>query len=184
MAHTIEVSKSNRASCRTCKNKIEKGVLRFGEEVPNNFDPDGGPAYVWHHMECAAKSKAPKLKEAMDAYTSEIANKKELEDLMANAKPSGTKGAAKGVYPYAERAATGRSKCIRCDEAIEKGTLRIAVEREVDTGSFTTTGPGYLHPACAIEHTGEAALLEKIKANSPGLNASDLTELESQLARE
>src|SRR5437762_174934 len=111
MAHTIEVSKSNRASCRTCKQKIDKGILRFGEEVPNNFDPDGGPAYVWHHMECAAKAKSAKLKEAMDAYTAEIPNRAELETLMAAAKPAKGAGGAKAAFPYAERASTSRSKC-------------------------------------------------------------------------
>ena len=45
MAHTIEVAKSGRSQCRGCKKKIEKGVLRFGEEVPNMFSEDGGTTF-------------------------------------------------------------------------------------------------------------------------------------------
>ena len=66
-------------------------------------------------------------------------------------------------------------------ELAKKGWLRIAVEREVDTGSFTTTGPGYLHPACAAEHTGDDGLLDKIKANMPGLAQQDLDALAADL---
>ncbi len=41
MADVIEASPSGRATCRTCKKKIDKGVVRFGEETPNAFDPEG-----------------------------------------------------------------------------------------------------------------------------------------------
>jgi len=178
MADTIEESKSARATCRTCRQKIDKGVLRFGEETVNQFDPDGGPAYFWHHLKCAAGRFPAKVKTALDSFGGPVPNREEIDAAMANAKPA--KG-AKPKFPYAERAATGRSKCIECDSAIEKGKLRVAVEREVDTGSFTTTGAGYLHPACAKANTGDDALLEKVKANSTGLSEADLTELSAEL---
>lgn len=37
--------------------------------------------------------------------------------------------------------------------------------------------PGYLHPACATEQTGDAELLEKIKVNTAGLVEADVAEL-------
>src|SRR4051812_30835787 len=74
------------------------------------------------------------------------------------------------------------SKCMLCDEAIAKGEWRVAVEREVDAGSFTRPGPGYLHPRCAIEQTGDDELLAKIKTNSAGLRAADAEQLAQLLA--
>jgi hypothetical protein len=181
MANVIEESKSNRATCRTCREKIDKGVLRFGEETVNTFSSDGGTSYFWHHLTCAAGKVPAKVKEALATYTGLIPDREKLDAILA-APPKAAKGAPKAAFPYAERAATGRSKCLACDEAIDKGTLRVAVEREVDTGSFTTTGPGYLHPGCALEHTGDDDLLEKIKANMPDLPEADLNELAEGMA--
>lgn len=181
MADIIEESKSSRATCRTCREKIDKGVLRFGEEVANQFDPDGGTTHQWHHLTCAAGRMAAKVKAAMAVFAGPIPDRAALEELLANPpKAAGKKGGPKANYPYGERAATSRSKCLQCDEAIEKGTFRIAVEREVDTGSFTTTGPGYLHPGCAAEYTGDEALLQKVKTNSAGLTPADIEALEAE----
>src|SRR3954469_25138236 len=105
MANVIEESKSSRASCRTCRQKIEKGALRFGEEVPNAFDPGGGTAYAWHHLTCAAKKKPAEVKAALDAFAGEVPQRAELDAILAEAKET-TK-----TFPYAERAPTGRSKC-------------------------------------------------------------------------
>ncbi|MFO0595486.1 MAG: hypothetical protein U0228_09285 [Myxococcaceae bacterium] len=172
MANVIEESKSNRATCRSCKQKIEKGVLRFGEETPNQFD-EGGTSYFWHHLLCAAKKKPALVKEALASFTGTVPNRAEIDAAMSSAKPV----AGERPYPYAERASTGRSKCMQCDEAIEKGALRIAIEREVDTGSFVRKGPGYLHVGCAIEHTDDEQLFEKVKKNCPELTPADLADL-------
>lgn len=173
MAHLIEVAKSGRASCRVCRNKIEKGELRFGEEAPNAFDPDGGASYFWHHLACAAKKKPAQLKSALAAFTGEIPNRAELDALLADAPPE---------LPYAEKAPTGRSKCMVCGDAIPKDALRVAVEREVDTGSFTTKGTGYLHAACAPGHLQhDAAALALVKAHSTRLDASARAELDQAL---
>jgi Poly(ADP-ribose) polymerase and DNA-Ligase Zn-finger region len=165
MADIIEASKSNRATCRTCRLKIDKGVLRFGEETVNAFSSEGELTHQWHHLECAAGRMAAKVKVALAAFTGPVPDREKLEAILATPPKASGKGGAKATFPYAERASTGRSKCMACDEAIEKGAMRIALEREVDTGSFTTKGPGYLHPACAREHTGNDKLLEEISAN-------------------
>jgi hypothetical protein len=177
MANIIEESKSNRATCRTCRQKIEKGVLRFGEEAPNQFD-EGTASYFWHHLLCAAGKKPALVKEALNAFVGTVPNRAEIDAALAGAK---TKPAAgERPYPYAERAATGRSRCLQCDEAIEKGALRIAIEREVDTGSFVRKGPGYHHVGCAVENTSDEALFEKVKKNCPELTAEDLAALEAE----
>lgn len=179
MPHVIEEAKSGRATCRTCRQKIDKGTLRFGEETPNPFD-EGGASHLYHHLSCAAQKKGALLKPVLDAYTGEVPNRGELEAAIAN--PPKASGGPKAAYPYAERASTGRSKCLQCDAPIAKGDLRVAVEREVDTGTFTRTGPGYLHPKCALENTGDAELLAKLKTNSQGLSEADVAELGHALA--
>jgi poly [ADP-ribose] polymerase 1 len=175
----IEEAKSGRATCRTCRQKIDKGQLRFGEETANAFDPDGGKSYFWHHLACAAKKKPALVKPVLAAFTGTIPNREEIDALLASAKESD-----KPTFPYAERAPTGRSKCLACDEPIEKGALRVAIEREVDTGSFMTKGAGYLHAGCAPDHVKDEALGTKLKANSRGLLPLDVEELDRELAGE
>jgi hypothetical protein len=54
----------------------------------------------------------------------------------------------RGKYPYAERARSGRSKCIGCGEKIEKGAVRVAVERELDDVAYRGRAPAYCHVDC------------------------------------
>lgn len=178
MANVIEESKSSRATCRTCRQKIDKGVLRFGEETPNQFN-EGEVGYFWHHLTCAATKKPLLVKEALANFTGAVPERAALEEQLNNAKAKAPAG--ERPYPFAERASTGRSKCMQCDEAIEKGALRVAIEREVDTGSFVRKGPGYLHATCAKEHTGDAELFTNVKKNTPELTPMDLEELKQIL---
>ena len=53
MDHYIEPAKSGRASCRKCKEKIEKGELRFGHAVDSGFSDE--PSFQWYHLACAAE---------------------------------------------------------------------------------------------------------------------------------
>jgi hypothetical protein len=175
MGETIEVAKTGRARCRICKQSIEKGALRFGEEQPSAFTE--GNQLVWYHLTCAAKKKASAVKSALDAFTGEVPNRAELDALLAE----GDKTAS--AFPYAERASTGRSKCLHCKEPIDKGALRIATEREVDVGGMARAGTGYLHPACAVEFLEqEANVLEAVRTNSRGLTEADVAELEEQMS--
>lgn len=143
MAHSIQVSPSGRAACRSCKDKIAKGELRFGEEIPSQFG-SSGVTTVWHHIKCAAGAKGDLVGPVLDAYADEVPDRDELQALIKGS--AGSKKA--GALPNADLAPTGRAKCILCDDAIEKGSVRVAVEREIETGSFTTKGAGYLHPVC------------------------------------
>ncbi len=166
MAHLIEEAKSGRASCRTCRKAIAKGELRFGEEFDSQFN-EGGSSHRWHHLACAAGALPDALTQALGEHTGDLPDRAKLEELIAK----GKKNTKPGAFPYADRAPTGRAKCLFCESPVEKGSLRIAVERQVDTGAFVTKGAGYLHPACAgeqldrdgIEHEGFKASL---RANS------------------
>src|SRR5438105_3515510 len=107
MAHIVEVAKSGRASCRTCRSAIAKGELRFGEESVNSFSDSGETSYRWHHLKCAAAKLPEELRSALVAYAGEVPDKEELEKIMSEA-------AAKKPppFPYADRAPTGRARCI------------------------------------------------------------------------
>lgn len=178
MPHIIEAAKSGRAACRTCKQPIAKGELRLGEEVPNQF-AGGETTHVWHHLACAAKKHPGPLLAALHDTELEVPGRAELEKAAAGAasseKPS--------TFPYAEHAPTGRSSCLACQKPIGKGELRVAIERDVDTGNFVGRGAGYLHAACASGHIGDApeALLAKVRANSPGLAAVDVEALRTAM---
>jgi hypothetical protein len=175
MAHTIEVAKSGRAQCRGCRNKIEKNVLRFGEEVPNMFSEDGGTTFRWYHLECAAKGKlANEVRDALKTWTAEVPNRAELDKLIAEH--------LHADYPYAERAANGRAKCRVCDLAIAKGDIRVAFERVVETQMGLQRGPGYMHSTCTLGYKdaaqmGKDVLQKALAEHSLHLNDADKGQL-------
>jgi hypothetical protein len=174
MAETIEVAKTGRARCRVCRQPIEKGALRFGFEQPSAFGE--GMQWAWYHLTCAAKKKPIPVQSALKAFVGEVPGRTELEALLAEADRTGS------VFPYVERAPTGRSKCLQCREAIETGSLRVATEREVDAGTTTRAGTGYLHPKCAGDFLQQEDLMATLRQNSRGLADADVAELEQQLA--
>ncbi len=167
MGNVIEEAKSGRASCRTCKKAIAKGELRFGEEAPNAFGDQ--PSMRWHHLTCAAEKLPAELKETLDQYPGTVPNRAELDKLMQDAL---AKGRAKpGGFPYADKAPTGRARCIQCSQPIEKDSIRIAIEREIDTGAMVTKGAGYMHPKCVVAYVeanggDKDDLVEGVRANS------------------
>jgi poly [ADP-ribose] polymerase len=181
----IEEAKSGRASCRTCRKPIPKGELRLGEEVPNAFAA-GEVTHQWHHLPCAAKKRPLALEAALAETTLTVPDRAGLEAEIATNK----KNQKPASFPYAERAKTSRSTCLSCSESIEKGTLRVAVEREVDTGAFVTSGAGYLHAACAqgwIDENapdllGTTALVDALAKNSNGLEPPDIEALKLELS--
>ena len=173
----IEAAKSGRARCRKCKQPIGKGELRFGEESATGFGSGDEKSYVWYHLACAAQQRPELLATDLKAFADEVPDRAGLEQSIA-ASAGKQKPAS---FPYAERAPSGRSKCLACEEPIEKGTLRVAVEREVDTGSFVTKGAGYLHPGCALEYVEDEDFPEKLTAHSASLPEADRAELKAQL---
>lgn len=144
----VELSPSGRAMCRSCKELIAKGVVRFGRAVPDSFS-DNGMRLEWHHVECAAKKFPEAVEEALNKFEGEVPNRGELDALMksASAPHADGTGAGRGGAPTADRAPTSRAKCQQCENPIEKGSVRIGIERDVQ--GFSGTALSYLHPACA-----------------------------------
>ena len=174
MEHRIELAPSGRATCKSCGSTIAKGELRLGEEYASQFGSNG-VAIRWHHLLCAAGKIPAVLQHALGTYEGEIPNRDALDAAIAEKSAKGGKASANagtGAFPSADLAPTSRAKCLACGEPILKGTVRIAVEREVDTGSFSTKGAGYLHPLCTEAWSedgwdaGLADLIEKVKANT------------------
>ncbi len=177
MANVIEQAKSGRASCRTCKQTIAKGELRFGVEAVNQFGDT--PSLQWHHLVCAAAKLPIELGDALKAYVGDVPNREAIDQAMVDAIAKGT--AKPGGFPYVDRAPTGRAKCLQCREAIDKGTLRVAVERDLETGAMAQKSAGYLHPACVAAHAAASEtdleeLVDGLKTNSRVLEV-DLSEV-------
>jgi poly [ADP-ribose] polymerase len=147
MGHTLEIAKSGRAGCRTCRAPIAKGEVRFGEETPNAFGDAGDMSYRWHHLKCAAQKLPDALRSVLAATELEIPNREELDTLMNEAEAN-----KPPPFPHADRAPTGRAKCLSCGESIAKSALRVAIERDLERGMTVTKGAGYLHPACAAAY--------------------------------
>ena len=53
-SYSVENAKSNRSTCKVCKTKIEKDVLRIGTCAPGPGDYD---MVSWRHLECQKKPK-------------------------------------------------------------------------------------------------------------------------------
>jgi len=177
MAHTIEVAKSGRATCRACRQTISKDELRFGAEAPNAFGDAGAPSYMWHHMKCGATKHPDEFRDALKSYVGDVPEREELERVLAEAEAK-----KPPPYPHGDRAPTGRAKCLACGEAIPKGALRVAIEREIERGMTVTKGAGYLHPACAAAHveangSSHEALTTALRENTRSLSEDDLDEL-------
>lgn len=178
MAHIIEQAKSGRAKCRKCKEKIAKDELRFGHEVANAFDA-GEMTHQWYHLECAGTKAPLDLASALDEFDGDVPDREKLDEVIA----ANRKKQKPSSLPYAEAAPSARSKCQVCEEKIEKGEYRIAIEREIDTGGFAGSGAGYLHPACVSEYEDLPDDLEEaITANSTALDPAELQEIVKQLA--
>ncbi|HJK92881.1 MAG TPA: hypothetical protein RMH85_10825 [Polyangiaceae bacterium LLY-WYZ-15_(1-7)] len=173
----IEPAKSGRARCKTTGDKIPKGELRFGEAFVNTFSSSGSIGYRWHKLEAAAKRFPKKVKKALEAYEGEVPEREKLEGILAEALE---KEASKpGGYPYADHAPTGRATCIVTGEKIPKGSVRVAVEREIDTGSFVRKGPGYMRASavgrwCEEEGLDEEAFVKQLVANTRVVEEKEL----------
>ena len=180
--YVIEGARSSRAKCKTCRKKIDKGVLRIGVLIEGPY----GIGYLWHHLTCAAKRR---LEDVEEAYAIEAwKNAKEppeqvptIEELRKLNEEAEEKRQTRKRMPYAEVDPSGRAKCKHCGETMEKGSLRVVLGREIEFGSQYRTMPIQVHPGCvaremekpdcATESDGfEAA----VRSNSQGLTDEQL----------
>lgn len=139
VAHVLSPAPSGRAKCRACKQLIEKGALRLEEKVPNAFGD--GDASHYYHVACGAWRRP-------EAFLVAVADAPELPDRDALVRDAefGVRYHRLRRFVRAELASTGRARCQGCREAIEKGALRLVLER-IDDGMVH--GSGFVHVGCA-----------------------------------
>jgi hypothetical protein len=172
MAHVIEPASSGRAKCRGCGEKIEKGELRFGEQLPNPYAE--GEMTLWFHVPCAAYKRPAPLLEAMETTTETL----ERREWLASETRRGVAHRRLPRVNGAERAATGRARCRCCRELIEKGGWRVSLVY-FDGGRFEPSG--FIHASCSLEYFETDDVLERVSHFSPGLTENDLAELQASV---
>jgi hypothetical protein len=175
MAHLIERASSGRARCRGCEQKIAAGDLRFGERRPNPYADEGSETTHWFHVRCGALMRPEPLLEALSAWPEPIEQRIWLEREaglgLRHRRLSRTRAAG--------RAASGRSTCRQCRDAIAKGDWRIALAYYED-GRFAPSG--FIHVRCAAAYFETTDVLERLRHLTPDLTERDVSEIQAELA--
>ena len=174
MGHVIEPASSGRAKCRGCGERIEKGVLRFGEELENPF-ADGMMTH-WFHLDCAAFKRPEPLLETLTQRTEPLDEQEHLEMVARR----GLEHRRLPRLNGAERATSGRAKCRSCREMILKDAWRIPLVYW-EEGRFEPSG--FIHAACVREYFETADVMERVRRFAPGLGEAELAELAAELEK-
>ena len=164
MPHELSPAKSGRAKCRACKQSIEKGEVRLGEEVPNPFGD--GTATHWYHSRCGALRRPEAFLEAIDSISDEVGElvtSAQRDELRALAEP-GTVYYRLCRFVKVQEASSGRARCQGCRQLIEKGDLRFVLER-IEDGMVS--GSGFVHLGCAHKYAGAVdGVMQRVRSLS------------------
>lgn len=142
----------------------------MGERQPNAFGD--GEMTLWFHLRCGAFKRPEVFLEAVEAAAAEP----DLE--LLSAARAGIEHHRLPRINGAERAASGRARCRRCKELIEKGEWRIALAFFED---YRFNPGGFVHAGCAPAYFETADLVDRIRHFSPALDAGALAELAAGL---
>ncbi|KAL5288318.1 PARP1 family protein [Megaselia abdita] len=129
-----EYSKTGRAGCKGCKQKIDQGTLRIAAMVQSAFHDGKQPN--WYHESCLFKKLRPGGEGDIENFSNlrfddqERIRKKISESstvVEANGKgKKRTKGESSALKDFGiEKAKSGRAGCRGCEQKILKDTLRI-----------------------------------------------------------
>ena len=181
-AYIIEGARSARAKCKSCRKKIDKGALRLGVLIEGPF----GLGYLWHHLNCAAKRRLDDVEKAYAIEAWQFAQDPpeevpSFEELLKLHEEAEEKREARKRIPYVEVDPSGRAKCKFCGEVMEKGSLRVALGREIEFGSQYRTMPIQVHPRCVADEIEKPDCATKVdgfardlRANSDGLTEEQI----------
>jgi hypothetical protein len=169
MSHIFEVAPSARSKCRGCGQPIERGVLRFGERLPNPFS-EGGDMTAWFHPMCAACKRPESVLQALGETPEGVADREQLERMAR----SGVEHPKLARIDGAERATSGQAKCRSCHEPIARGAWRIRLAFW-EEGRFSTGG--YVHLDCRKAYFDTDEVLDRLLHFSAGLGDVEREEL-------
>uniref|UniRef100_A0A182T6L0 PARP-type domain-containing protein n=1 Tax=Anopheles maculatus TaxID=74869 RepID=A0A182T6L0_9DIPT len=172
-----EYSKSNRASCRLCKQKIDKDVLRLAAMVQSPMYD--GKVAQWYHEDCFFKKQRPTTEGDVANFEAlRYEDQKKIRDAIALF--------AKGVVPAAgkgkgkkrsaaeaqslkdfgvEYAASGRAMCRGCELKILKDEMRIKkVVYDTEVGMKYGGQPLWHHAECFAKLRSDLGYFEKAES--------------------
>ncbi|XP_067018725.1 poly [ADP-ribose] polymerase 1-like [Acropora muricata] len=155
-----EYAKSNRSSCKLCREKIAKDSLRVAKMVQSpHFD---GKIPNWFHFSCFFRKQ--KVKNWTDIWGFDSLRWEDQEKVKAKIEGGGGGGneapsadaLENGVSDdlLVEYAKSNRSKCKNCKEQIDKGEIRLAKVQEPDAESNAPAGmaiPWWHHVDCFVQ---------------------------------
>jgi Poly(ADP-ribose) polymerase and DNA-Ligase Zn-finger region len=172
MPHVIEAATSARAKCRGCGQRIDKGVLRLGERLPNVFGE--GEMTLWFHIPCAACKRPQVFLDTVQEGVESIDDRERLEQIARRGIEHRRLPRIDGM----QRAPTGRARCRSCRELIEPATWRIPLVY-YEEGRFEPSG--YIHLRCAPGYFETAEVMDHLRQFAPDLSAEDLAEIRAAL---
>lgn len=166
----IEGARSSRSRCRTCKRKIDKGLLRLGVLLEGPY----GTGYVWHHLACAAKRRFEQVEEAygLEAWEEKPADLPPLDELRQLQEKAAEQRKKRKEIPVVEVAPSGRARCKHCEELIEKGNLRVVLARGVEFYGQVRAAPINVHPECVVQELGQEDCMTEIEGFEELLRAN------------
>ena len=168
MPHVFEPAPTGRAKCRGCNLLIEKGVLRFGERIPNPFAE--GETTLWFHPMCAAYKRPEAMLETLAQSAAGVPDPPALEQAAQSVSAHRRLPRING----AERAPTGQAKCRSCHEPIARGVWRIRLVF-YEEGRFNPSG--FVHLDCREQYFETRDVLAPLLHFSQDLSEEDRSDL-------
>lgn len=186
LPYKAEYAKSGRASCKGCKNSIDKDTLRMAIMVQSpRFD---GKMPLWYHFDCFFKKKLltsvgdvanfqslryedqQRIKnkvvgEGSDASSSTTASNdtgKGKKSKKAKKSEESSNAADSGAREFSvEYAKSGRSACKSCFQSIPKNEVRISKTVYDDEAAFKAgPHPGWHHVDCFVKNRNDLGYTE------------------------
>ncbi|KAF5305635.1 hypothetical protein FQR65_LT07716 [Abscondita terminalis] len=194
LPYKVEYAKSGRASCRGCKNTIEKDVLRLAVMVQSPmFD---GKVPNWYHSSCFFRKQRPKTVDDIEHF--ESLRWEDQESLKSKIGASseiivpdqkGKKRDAKAVASkksalkdfIIEYSKSSRALCRGCEQKIMKEEIRISKKDfETDVGKRYGGQDMWHHVSCFAKLRSELGYFESANA-LPGFKALNKDDQKSVL---
>lgn len=184
LPYVAEYAKSGRASCKLCKNKIDKDELRLGAMVQSAFHDGKQPQ--WYHEKCFFQKLRPTTEGDIAhfeglRYEDQQKVREKIAGLSSVVVPSAS-GKGKGKKRTAEQsmalkdfgveyASSGRAVCRGCEIKILKDEVRVKkVDYTTEVGMKFGGQAMWHHAECFAKLRSELGYFEKAEA-LPGFNS-------------